>query len=130
MAKRQSILRNAVDAVFAPSQYLTHDGAAYSTSKYVQTFNRVSKSPYLIYAGGIALEMTLGTPSSAFNYGLGAAIIAVVDKVDTTLPKRALLKDIFFDTHAQTRSFIDAPKASALEEKNVKAFWIWCIGAL
>lgn len=116
MAKNQSKLRDAVDAVFAPSQYLTHDGAAYAQSKLGQLFNRVSKPHYLVFSAGAALEAAMGAPD-VVGSGIGLALIVMLDKLDTTLPGRALLKETFYDTKAQTRSFVDTEKASALESK-------------
>jgi len=114
MAKNQSILRNAVDAVFAPSQYLTHDGAAYAQSKYAQIFNRVTKPHYLIFAGGVA---ALSIPSSVLEYGVSVGVFAFMTGLDLLDKSSSSLKDTFYDTRAQTRSFVDAPQASELKSE-------------
>lgn len=117
MAKHQSALRNAVDAVFAPSQYLTSDGAAYAQNKYVQMFNRVSKVPYMVFASGVALETMAGMPSGmAMNaFGIGMLVL-----MDTGFGfGRYSLKDIYFDTKAENRCFVEPTQATALKMQKI-----------
>ncbi|MAE52336.1 MAG: hypothetical protein CMH27_11055 [Micavibrio sp.] len=118
MAKNQSKLRHAVDAVFGSAQYLTHDGAAYSQSKLGQIFNRASKPHYLAYGVFAAAEAAIGgTPNTALDYGTDLALIAFIDLLDRSISTRTLLKGLYFDTKGETKGFVDAPTASALKHK-------------
>ena len=116
MAKDQSKLRDAVDAVFGSSQYLTYDGSAYAKSKYAQIFNRASKPQYLIYATGVAIETMMGTSGTLTDYTVGLAVLAGLDKIESILPSRASLRDLYYDTKAEHRCFIEASQASALKK--------------
>lgn len=115
MAKTQSLWRSFMDAVYAPCDYLTHNGTGISYSDIGKNFREATKPEYLAtLLVGTAEYLFVGDLSPSWHIPLNLALVAVLSRcIDELLLKK--LEGNYFDTNKDAVSFIEPSKASALK---------------
>ncbi len=111
MVKQQSKLRDAVDVIFAPADYLTIDGAPAGYSKLSQRFKKMAKPENLTLIASSALAIKLSPYAAA-----QMAIVPMIMMPGLYFAYKGIANELFegnyYDTKGAVKSFVDTDKAN------------------
>lgn len=128
MAKNQEKWRNTLDFIYAPAQYLEHDGAVHKKTRLGKIFAKATKPEYpfifltaMMAAQGHLLGGAILGAAMALNV---SAIVRISNIMDKFAPRWAKgnLKGVYYDTQGEIRSYIRPEMAKKLKDASDIAF--------
>lgn len=113
MAKKQSKLRDAIDVVFAPSDYLTMDGAPVGRSRLSQLFKNLAKPENLTLVAAVPLSLSLDVVH-AIHMAFAPLFMMPGLYYGYKMIEKEAFEDNYYDTTGQTKSVVEPDKANAI----------------